>query len=67
MVFSDKGKGHVEAGTSNLSGNVEDMTVDGGVVQVKSKMPGPNDPRCCPSLEKNFRYTLRKGKIVELE
>ena len=67
MVFSEKGKGYVEAGTSDLSGNVEDMAVDDGVVQVKSKMPGPNDPRCCPSLEKNYRYALKNGKIDELE
>lgn len=67
MVFADKGKGYVHAGTTDVSGNVEDMTVDKGIVQIKSKMPGPNDPRCCPSLEKTYRYALKNGKVTELK
>ncbi len=67
MVFADKGKGYVHASTTDVSGNVEDMTVDKGIVQIKSKMPGPNDPRCCPSLEKTYRYALKNGKVVELK
>lgn len=67
MVFADKGKGYVHAGTTDVSGNVEDMTVDKGIVQVKSKMPAPNDPRCCPSLEKTYRYSWKNGKVTELK
>lgn len=67
MVFTDKGKGYVPAGTGDLWGNVEDMTADTGIMQVRSKMPAPNDPRCCPSLEKTYRYTWKNGKVIELK
>ena len=35
MVFADKGKGYVHASTTDVSGDVEDMTVDKGIVQIK--------------------------------
>jgi len=28
-------------------------------------MPAPNDPRCCPSLDKTYRYAWKGGKVVE--
>lgn len=64
-VFVDRGKGYVHAATGDLWGDVQSISVDRGVVVVKSKMPAPNDPRCCPTLEKTFRYRWRNGKLIE--
>ena len=66
-VFVDRGKGYVHAGTGDLWGDVQSIAIDKGVVVVKSKMPGPNDARCCPTLDKTFRYRWQKGKLVELK
>ncbi|HYM86024.1 MAG TPA: hypothetical protein VET30_04745 [Pseudoxanthomonas sp.] len=64
-VFANNGKGFVAAGSENLMGNIEDMTVAKGVISVVSKMPAPGDPRCCPSLVKNTRFVWRSGKLSQ--
>ncbi|MGH8062144.1 MAG: hypothetical protein ACREO7_09040 [Pseudoxanthomonas sp.] len=64
-VFADNGKGFVAAGSENLMGNVEDMTVAKGMISVVSKMPAPGDPRCCPSSVKNTRFVWRAGKLTQ--
>ena len=66
-VFVDRGKGYAHAGTGDLWGEVQSIAIDKGVVVVKSKMPGPNDPRCCPTLDKTFRYRWQDGKLIELK
>lgn len=64
-VFVDKGKGYAHAGSGDLWGEIQSIAVDKGVVVVKSKMPGPNDARCCPTLDKTYRYRWQGGKVVE--
>lgn len=64
-VFADRGKGYRHVGSSELWGDVQDLRVDKGTIVVKSKMPGPNDPRCCPTLDKTYRYRWQGGKVVE--
>lgn len=64
-VFVDRGKGYRHAGTGELWGEVQSIAIDKGIVVVKSKMPAPNDPRCCPSLDKTYRYAWKGGKVVE--
>ncbi len=66
-VLADQGKGYVPAGSGDLWGNVEDMAVNKAVVEIKSKMPAPGDPRCCPSLQKTYRYTWKNAKLTEAE
>ena len=65
-VFVDGGKGHVHAGSGELWGDVQTIAIDKGVVVVRTKMPAPNDPRCCPTLDKTYRYRWQGGKLVEL-
>ena len=64
-VFVDRGKGYQHAGAGELWGDVQSIAIDKGVVVVKSKMPAPNDPRCCPTLDKTYRYLWKGGKVVE--
>ena len=64
-VFVDRGKGYAHAGTGELWGDVQSIAIDKGMVVVKSKMPAPNDPRCCPTLDKTYRYLWKGGKVVE--
>ena len=64
-VFVDRGKGYVHAGSGELWGDVKNVAIDKGVIVVKSKMPAPNDPRCCPTLDKIYRYRWQSGKLVE--
>ncbi len=64
-VFADRGKGYVHAGVGDLWGEVQSVAIDKGAIVVKSKMPGPNDPRCCPTLDKTYRYRWQGGKLVE--
>lgn len=64
-VFVDRGKGYAHAGTSELWGDVQSIAIDKAMVVVKSKMPAPNDPRCCPTLEKTYRYVWKGGKVIE--
>jgi len=66
-VFVDRGKGYAHAGSGDLWGEVQNIAIDKGVVVVKSKMAGPNDPRCCPTLDKTYRYRWLGGKVIELK
>lgn len=64
-VFVDRGKGYVHAGSGDLWGEVQSIAIDKGAVVVKSKMPGPDDPICCPTLNKTYRYLWKDGKVIE--
>lgn len=64
-VFVDRGQGYAHAGTGELWGDVQSIAIDKGIVVVKSKMPAPNDPRCCPTLDRTYLYRWKGGKVVE--
>jgi hypothetical protein len=56
-VLVKQGARYVPAGeTQEPLGLVEGMNVTGGVIQLKTKWPGPNDPRCCPTVARTLRY-----------
>ena len=64
-VFVARGQGYVHAGTGDLWGDVQWIAISKGVLVVKSKMPGANDPRCCTTLDKVYRYRWQNGKLIE--
>ena len=65
-VFTDRGKGHVaEATTEDALGSVRSISVKDGLIHVDAKWPAPNDPRCCPSLQKTTVYAWQGNKLVE--
>lgn len=65
-VFTDRGKGHVvAASTDSPLGMVDSIAVKDGMIHVKAKWAAPNDPRCCPSLEKTTAYAWQGNRLVE--
>lgn len=65
-VFTDRGKGHVmAANTDGPLGMVDSIAVKDGVIHVNAKWAAPNDPRCCPSLEKTTAYAWQGNRLVE--
>lgn len=67
-VLAKQGARYAPAGeTQEPLGLVEGMTVTGGVIQLKTKWPGPNDPRCCPSVAKTLRYRWTPGKLTPVK
>lgn len=64
-VLAKQGARYAPAGeTQDALGLVEGMTVADGVIELKTKWPGPNDPRCCPSVAKTLRYRWTPGKLT---
>jgi hypothetical protein len=65
-VFADRGKGHVVAATTDSPlGSVESIRIKDGLILVNAKWPAPNDPRCCPSLQKTTAYAWQGNTLVE--
>jgi hypothetical protein len=67
-VLAQEGARYVPAGeTHEPLGSVEAMTVRDRVVELKTKWPGPNDPRCCPTVERTLRYRWTAGKLTPVK
>ena len=67
-VLARQGTRYVPSGEAQEAlGSVEGMSVSGGVIQLKTKWPGPNDPRCCPSVAKTLRYRWTPGKLTPVK
>lgn len=67
-VLAGKGGRYVPAGeTQDPLGSVEGMQVVNGVIRLKTKWPGPNDPRCCPTLEKTLPYRWTSGRLLPVK
>ncbi|MEQ1638584.1 MAG: hypothetical protein ABL903_18115 [Methylococcales bacterium] len=51
----------------NLNGAEAELDSVGadGVINLSAKVPGPNDPICCPSQPKKLKYRYVQGKLVE--
>ncbi len=65
-VFAERGKGYVPAAESqDALGMVEGFDLRDGLIHVRAKWPGPNDPRCCPSLERTTALQWQGDKLVE--
>jgi len=65
-IFLDQGRSYRTL-TMDLPGMVDNIAVKGTSIVVDTKMPGPNDPRCCPSVKKRVTYLWRDGKVVMLK
>jgi len=44
-----------------------DKVTSDGLLSVTAKIPGPNDPICCPSQQKTLHYRYGRGQLVEVE
>ena len=64
-VLVRKGQQYAPAGdVEEPLGSVEGMAVRNGVIELKTKWPGPNDARCCPSVPKTLRYRWSAGRLT---
>lgn len=65
-LFLDNG-GSYRALTANLWGQIEKLDVRGADIVVSTLMPGPNDPRCCPTQKRRINMRWQGGKLVQLK
>lgn len=65
-LFLDAGRTY-RALTTDLSGLTERLTVRGPSIVVDTLMPGPNDPRCCPTKKAQMQFRWQNGKLVLLK
>ena len=67
-VLARQGTRYVPSGEAQEAlGSVEGMSVSGGVIQLKTTGPGPNDPRCWPTVAKTLRYRWTPGKLTPVK
>jgi hypothetical protein len=64
-LFLDQGRTY-RALTTDLNGQVERLSVKGSAITVDTLMPGPNDPRCCPTRKTQMHFRWQGGKLVGL-
>jgi hypothetical protein len=64
-LFIDQGRNY-RALTADLSGQTQKLAVSGSTIAVDTLMPGPNDPRCCPTKKVRLRYQWTGSKLVML-
>ncbi len=66
VVFVDTGNGlRKVAQSEDPLGSVEAISVTDGLIQVESRWHGPNDGRCCPTLQKTAHYRWQGDTVVE--
>lgn len=61
-VFIDQGRSW-RVLTTDLSGQIEDVAVSGSTIRVDALMPGPKDPRCCPTRKTRTSYRWANGRL----
>jgi hypothetical protein len=65
-IFLDQGRNY-RALTADLQGQTEKLTVNNNDIVIDTLMPGPKDPRCCPTLKRQLRYRWARGKLTALK
>lgn len=50
-------------GTGNA---INDVVVEEGAIRLKTLTLGPDDPDCCPSVERKVEYLLHNGKLKQV-
>jgi hypothetical protein len=64
-VLARSGQRYIPAGEAEEPlGSVEGMVVRNGIIELKTKWPGPNDARCCPTVPKTLRYRWSAGRLT---
>jgi hypothetical protein len=61
-IFLDQGRNY-RVLTTDLTGEPRKLTVKGAAITVDSLTLGRNDPRCCPTVKKQFKFRLVGGKL----
>jgi len=66
-VFTKTVAGYKPVATMQLSGEAKLRTVKGSLIYVEQKVHAKNDPRCCPSLDKEGKYRWAGKRIIEVK
>jgi len=61
-IFLDQGKTY-RVLTTDLTGEPRKLTVNGSAIVIDSMTLGRNDPRCCPTVKKRFKYRFVGGTL----
>lgn len=61
-VFIDQGRTYRTL-TTDLTGQIEKLSVNGAVIRLDTLTLGPKDARCCPTLKKQVRYRWANDKL----
>lgn len=61
-VFIDQGRNYRTL-TTDLTGQIEKLSVSGPVIRLDTLTLGPKDARCCPTLKKQVRYRWANDKL----
>jgi LppP/LprE lipoprotein len=61
-VFIDQGRNYRTL-TTDLTGQIEKLSVSGPVIRLDTLTLGPKDARCCPSVKKQVRYRWANNKL----
>jgi len=64
-IFLDQGRNYRTL-TTDLSGQIERLSVNGSTIVLDTLQLGPKDARCCPSVRKQVQYRWQGGKLVAL-
>lgn len=62
-VFLDQGRTYRTL-TTDLTGQIDKLAVQGSSIVLDSKVLGPKDARCCPSVKKRVVYRWVGGKLT---
>lgn len=65
-IFLDQGKTYRTL-TTDLSGQIEGLSVKGSTILIDALTLGPKDPRCCPSVKTRVTYQWKDGKLTLLK
>lgn len=66
-VFTDTGRGYqVATGTADALGMVESIEVKNNLIHIHAVWPGPNDPRCCPTVKKTAVYQWQGKALADV-
>ncbi|MFT3956683.1 MAG: hypothetical protein QM722_20550 [Piscinibacter sp.] len=61
-VLIDQGRNYRTL-TTDLTGQIEKVSVSGAVIRLDTLTLGPKDARCCPTLKKQVRYRWANDKL----
>jgi len=73
IVLNRNGKpfyaGNIEDIDNDIGQNtsIDFLSIKNGMIIVKTTAFGPNDPMCCPSLEKILKYKLSGDKVIKIK
>lgn len=62
-VFIDQGRNYRTL-TTDLTGQIEKLSVNGSTIQLDTLTLGPKDPRCCPTKKTRVRYRWANDKLA---